>query len=64
MTKVYFEPLHLKTYYQKEVRTKKNDLLTTEEIAQKVITLPLYPSLTKKEMDYVISTIKKGCKQV
>jgi dTDP-4-amino-4,6-dideoxygalactose transaminase len=64
MTKVYFEPLHLKTYYQKEVRTKKNDLLTTEEMAQKVITLPLYPSLTKKEMDYVISTIKKGCKQV
>ncbi len=64
MTKIYFEPIHLKTYYQKEFHCKKNDLPVTEEVAQKVLTLPLYPSLTKKEMDYVIGAIKKGCKQV
>ena len=62
MTKVYFEPIHLKTFYTKEFHYKKNDLPITEEIAQKVLTLPLYPSLTKKEMDYIISTIEKGCK--
>jgi perosamine synthetase len=62
MTKIYFEPIHLKTYYTKELHYKKNDLPVTEEITQKVLTLPLYPSLTKKEMDYIISTIKKGCK--
>lgn len=61
MTKIYFEPIHLKTYYSKEFHYKKNDLPVTEETAEKVLTLPLYPSITKKEMDYVISTIEKGC---
>jgi dTDP-4-amino-4,6-dideoxygalactose transaminase len=61
MTKVYFEPIHLKTFYTKEFNYKKNDLPVTEEMAEKVLTLPLYPTLTKKEMDYIISVIKKGC---
>jgi perosamine synthetase len=64
MTKVYFEPVHLKTYYRKEFNYGKNDLPITEKIAEKVLTLPLYPSLTKKDMDYVISTIEKGCKSL
>jgi perosamine synthetase len=62
MTKVYFEPIHLKTFYIKEFHYKKSDLPVTEEIAEKVLTLPLYPSLTKKEMDYIISVIEKGCR--
>ena len=61
MTKVYFEPIHLKTFYIKEFHYKKSDLPVTEEMAEKVLTLPLYPSLTKKEMDYIISVIEKGC---
>ena len=61
MTKVYFEPIHLKTFYIKEFNYKKNDLPVTEEMAEKVLTLPLYPSLTKKEIDYIISVIEKGC---
>jgi perosamine synthetase len=62
MTKVYFEPIHLKTFYIKEFHYKKSDLPVTEEMAEKVLTLPLYPSLTKKEMDYIISVIEKGCR--
>jgi perosamine synthetase len=61
MTKVYFEPIHLKTYYTKEYHYKKDDLPVTEKIAEKVLSLPLHPSLQKKEMDYIISKIKKGC---
>ncbi len=61
MTKVYFEPVHLKTYYTKEFNYKKSDLPVTEEMAEKVLTLPLYPSLTKKEMNYIIHEIEYGC---
>jgi len=64
MTKIYFEPIHLKTYYTKEFHYTKNNLPVTETIAEKVITLPLYPSLTKKEMDYIISTIEKECEHL
>lgn len=61
MTKIYFEPIHLKTFYKKEFNYKKGNLPVTEGMTEKVLTLPLYPTLTKKEMDYVISTIEKGC---
>ncbi len=62
MTKVYFEPIHLKTFYRKEFHTKPGDLPVTEDMAEKLLTLPLYPTLTKKEMDYMIKTIERGCR--
>ena len=58
MTKVYFEPIHLKTFYKKEFGYKRGDLPMTEEISEKVLTLPLYPTLAKKEIDYIIKNIK------
>jgi perosamine synthetase len=61
MTKVYFEPIHLKTYYKKEFHCIRGDLPLTEKMSGKVLTLPLYPTLTKKEMDYMITMIEKGC---
>jgi len=62
MTKVYFEPIHLKTYYIKEFNYKQGDLPVTEELSEKLLTLPLYPTLTRKEMNYIITTIEKGYK--
>ena len=62
MTKVYFEPIHLKTYYKKEFHCKKGDLPVTEKMSETLLTLPLYPTLTKKEMDYMITMIEKGCR--
>jgi dTDP-4-amino-4,6-dideoxygalactose transaminase len=62
MTKVYFEPIHLKTYYTKEFNYKPGDLPVTEKMAEKLLTLPLYPTITKKEMDYILTAIEKGCK--
>ena len=59
MTKVYFEPIHLKTFYKKKFNYKQGDLPKTEELAEKVLTLPLYPTLTTKEMNYIITTINK-----
>lgn len=64
MTKIYFEPIHLKKFYTKEFNYKKNDLPLTEAISEKVLTLPLYPTITKREMDYVVSTIRKWCKNL
>jgi len=52
MTKVYFDPLHLKTFYREKFHYKNGDLPETEEISKKVLTLPLYPTLTNSEMDY------------
>jgi dTDP-4-amino-4,6-dideoxygalactose transaminase len=59
MSKIYFEPIHLKTFYKKSFDYKEGDLPITEEISKKVLTLPLYPSLENKKLDYIINTIKK-----
>jgi dTDP-4-amino-4,6-dideoxygalactose transaminase len=61
MSKIYFYPIHLRTLYKKEFNYKKGDLPKTEKISQKVLTLPLYPSLSNKEIDYIIYQIKNCC---
>jgi perosamine synthetase len=58
MTKVYFEPLHLKSYFRKTFNYTPGCLPKTEEISKKVLTVPLYPSLTNKEIDYMVDSIK------
>lgn len=61
MTKIYFSPVHLTTFYKEKFKLKKGNLPITEQISEKVLTLPLYPTLTVKEMDYIIETIKNCC---
>ena len=61
MTKVYFNPIHLTTFYKEKFNYKQGDLPKTEKTSEKILTIPLYPNLTKKEMDYIIDKIKNCC---
>jgi len=58
MAKVYFYPVHLTQFYRREFDHREGDLPLTEKIASEVLTLPLYPTLTKKEMDYMAQQIR------
>lgn len=58
MAKIYFEPIHLTNFYKKTFNYRRGDLPITEKISGQVLTLPMYPDLTKKEMDYLIKEIK------
>lgn len=55
MTKVYFNPVHLTSFYKN--LGHKCKLTVTEKISEQVVTLPLYPTLKKEEMDYIIENI-------
>ncbi|MFC1926808.1 DegT/DnrJ/EryC1/StrS family aminotransferase [Chloroflexota bacterium] len=57
MTKVYFSPVHLSHFYKK-VLGYKCRLPVTEELSEKVLTLPMYPALTKQDIDYIVDNIK------
>lgn len=59
MTKVYFYPIHLKTYYKNKFGYKIGNLPKTEEISNRVLTLPLYPNLKKSKQQYITNTISK-----
>ncbi len=49
-------PLHLQEAYR-YLDYKRGDLPVAEKIADEIISLPLYPEMTRKEVDYVCQTI-------
>jgi len=59
MTKVYFEPIHLKTFYKEKFNYRRGDLTETEEISKKVLTLPLYPTLSNDKIDHIVEKIEE-----
>jgi perosamine synthetase len=61
--KVYFDPVHLTNFYRKFFGYKKNSFPLTERISGEVLTLPIYPTLTKKEIDYMVKEIKNFLKK-
>ena len=56
MSKIFFEPVHLSKFYSKNMN-KKSSLPKTEKISQQVLTLPMYPSLTKGDMNFISDSI-------
>lgn len=58
MTKVYFNPVHKTSFYNRELGYKVK-LDTTDEMAAKTLTLPLYPELTRAEIGYIAKEIRK-----
>jgi len=57
--KIYFHPVHLTRFYRSLFGFKGGELPVTEKISREVISLPMYPSLTKNEINYVIESIKE-----
>ena len=55
-SKIYFDPVHQSEFYKNKLNY--NDVLpVTEKIYEKTITLPMFPSLTTEQMDYIASAI-------
>ena len=52
-------PLHLQSCF-KNLGYKKGDFPESEKCAIETFAIPVYPELTKKQMDYVITSIKKA----
>lgn len=60
MASVHFAPpVHLQKYYKDFYRYKKGDLPVTEDVAERIVTLPMYPGLEKKQLDYMVKVIGK-----
>ena len=53
---VHYVPLHLMPYY-KELGNKEGDLPVVEEYYKHCLSLPMYPTLTEEEQDYVIEKV-------
>jgi perosamine synthetase len=62
MAKLYFPPVHLSHFY-KNVLKYSPSLPITEKLASRCLTLPMYPQLTKDEMDFMAEEIGKFSKR-
>jgi perosamine synthetase len=58
MSRIYFDPIHLTQFYQREFGFREGYLPLTEKIASEVLTLPMYPTLTREEMNYIAEQIE------
>ena len=56
-SKVCFYPIHQTHLYKNELKYKC-ELPVTEAISQQTLTLPMYPSLTEEEIDFIASEVR------
>ena len=57
---VHYIPVHMQPYYRK-IGFKKGDYPKAEAYYEKTISLPMYYDLSKKDLTYIVDTIKKNC---
>jgi dTDP-4-amino-4,6-dideoxygalactose transaminase len=57
-TSIHYPAAHLFTYIKSSLKTKKGLLPVTEEIADRVLTLPLFPDMTVEQVGIVVNTLR------
>lgn len=59
LTQVHYIPIHLQPYYQKNFGYREGDFPNAEDYYGKCLSLPLYPALADKDVEYVIRRVKE-----
>lgn len=57
----YVTPVHRQDGYAEKVVVPKRGLPVTEQLAQRILSLPIYPELSDAEVDRVIASIRRYC---
>jgi dTDP-4-amino-4,6-dideoxygalactose transaminase len=58
-TSVHFIPIFRQPYYRKTYSLRTGDFPNTDRLYKSVITLPLYPGITKSEVGEVVRRMKQ-----
>ena len=56
-TQVLYIPIHLQPYYVGKYNFNRGDFHNSEKYYERCLCIPMYPSLTKLEIDYIIDRI-------
>lgn len=56
---VYYRPLHLQPFFSKQFKKQKGDFPVAEYIFEKILCLPIYAGMNKKDARYVATVLKK-----
>ncbi len=58
-TSVHYKPLHRMTYYRERYGLKPDDFPNAEKHWHGCVSLPVYPSLSNEELEYIVSKVKE-----
>jgi len=58
-TKIYFPPVHLTSLYRNLFGYKGGEFPAAENLSKRVLSLPMFPSLKKQDMDYIVEKIEE-----
>ncbi len=56
-TSVHFIPLHLQPHFQKKYGFAPGDFPNSEDAYRRLVSLPLYPSLSNEELEHVVVSV-------
>jgi dTDP-4-amino-4,6-dideoxygalactose transaminase len=57
-TSVHYKPLHRMTYYKTRYRLENDMFPNAEWVFERCVSLPIYPSMTNSQIEYVIENIR------
>ena len=58
-TSIHYPPIHLFTYYRKMFGFREGMLPKTEVVGKHEVTLPLYPMMNEKDIEYIVESISE-----
>lgn len=62
---VHFDPpVHLNPFYKEKFGYREGEFPVTERLAKSIVSLPMHPQLSRKELNTIISTVKEVIKDV
>ena len=56
---VHYIPVHTQPYYRNNFGFKKGDFPIAETFYENELSIPMYPSLAKNDLSYIVKTLKK-----
>jgi len=56
---VHYTPLHLLTFYKETLKYRIGEFPVAERLYKEVLSLPLFPAITKDQIDYVIGGLSQ-----
>lgn len=62
-TSVHFIPLHKHPFYRDAFGYNSRDFPVAEWLYEKIISLPIYPGMTGKEVDFVVQSVLDVCEK-
>jgi dTDP-4-amino-4,6-dideoxygalactose transaminase len=57
---VHYTPLHLFSFYKRFLKRKSRGFPAAEQVYEQILSLPLYPTLTKKKINFIIKAMEKN----